>query len=477
MFINVKLTRQENCDLLGLELDSVAKISFEDYVAGVVASEVGNSDVEVCKAQAIAARTFAVNKGVLNGKTITDSSSSDQAFRMKRIDDDLYPNAIHGAEVTSGKILTYNDKPIAAVYSACNGGHTVSAKERWGSERKYLPSQEDPWDDSTKRTGHGVGMSQRGAKAMAKVGKTCEEILAFYYPYTTISTIEQKEGESLVNAKDFIAKVAIALTEQWGYIYGCWHSLWTKADQDRLNKTTDSNRAKSRQYGSKWIGHYVTDCSGLVYWAMHEFGVKVAHHATYLYTDYCKNKGKLSNGQRSDGKELQPGSIVFIKGSKEKIHHVGVYIGDDTCIEAKGAYYGVVTSNLSHWEYWGELKAVDYTNSQKEEAMNMDTATVVGTTSGKVNMRKNPRTNAGIICKIPENDVVVVLDKSNPEWYQVEYTNHVGWVMTQYLKEKNPEPVEEEIDIKTIVDLMRASLEGLSEELEKLEAIINKTVG
>ena len=32
-------------------------------------------------------------------------------------------------------------------------------------------------------TRHGVGMSQRGAQRMAGVyGKTCEEILSFYYP-------------------------------------------------------------------------------------------------------------------------------------------------------------------------------------------------------------------------------------------------------------------------------------------------------
>ena len=36
--------------------------------------------------------------------------------------------------------------------------------------------------------GHGVGMSQNGVKTMADQGKTYEEILAHYYPQTSLHT-------------------------------------------------------------------------------------------------------------------------------------------------------------------------------------------------------------------------------------------------------------------------------------------------
>jgi len=39
--------------------------------------------------------------------------------------------------------------------------------------------------------GHGVGMSQCGADAMAEYGYTCEEIIEEYYPGTTIGFIYQ----------------------------------------------------------------------------------------------------------------------------------------------------------------------------------------------------------------------------------------------------------------------------------------------
>ena len=101
-------------------------------------------------------------------------------------------------------------------------------------EANKMVAQDDPWDDSTKRTGHGVGMSQRGAKAMAQAGKNYREILAFYYPGTEISTIDTtadttgttdgtKGGDKMVLAADFIDKVWITLNDGWGYIQSTAH--------------------------------------------------------------------------------------------------------------------------------------------------------------------------------------------------------------------------------------------------------------
>ena len=37
--------------------------------------------------------------------------------------------------------------------------------------------------------GHGVGMSQYGAKYLAEEGKTAEEIIAYYFPGTTAEKV------------------------------------------------------------------------------------------------------------------------------------------------------------------------------------------------------------------------------------------------------------------------------------------------
>lgn len=211
MDISVRITREENAQYFGVQIDDVVKVPLEEYVAAVVASEIGNAHLEACRAQAVASRTFAVSKGVLDGRVISDASSTDQAYRAKRYNRTLYPNAVQAAKDTEGQILLYNGEPINAVYSACNGGRTVSSEERWGGARPYLIAQDDPWDDSTVRTGHGVGMSQRGAKHAASIGKTYLEILAFYYPGTGF-----EGGERMTTAFEFIEKVLIPYREGWG---------------------------------------------------------------------------------------------------------------------------------------------------------------------------------------------------------------------------------------------------------------------
>ena len=446
VMISVKITRDSNAEYFQCDVGDTAQVPLEEYVAAVVASEIGNALLEACKAQAVAARTFAVSKGVLSGKTISDSSSSDQAYRANRYNKELYPNAITGTEETSGQILTYNGKPINAVYSSNNGGRTVSAKERWGSDRPYLIAFDDPWDNSTKRTGHGVGMSQRGAKYAASIGKSYEEILEHYYPGTQIETIDEG-SDQVVTAAEFVDKVWIPLNEGWGYIYGTWGSMWT------AEKQAAATREQTVKYGSKWIGHMVTDCSGLVRWAMKQLGVDIVHHATYQYTDASSPKGKLKNGRREDGQPLLPGTLVFLQGSEAKIHHVGVYVGEGVVIEAKGTQSGVVTSGLDKWDHWGMLKTVDYTDAADmdytpETPSDADSKGVVqgivDNPNTWLNVRSKPSKNAPVNFQVQKGWIVDILATSDDgQWYQIRHNGRTGWASAQYI---DILPVEEEPD-------------------------------
>ena len=478
MNIYVKLTRQENADHFGVFLFDTVSVDLEEYVAAVVASEIGNSALSACKAQAVAARTFAINKGVLDGKTITDSSSTDQAYRAKRYDYDMYPHAIQATKATAREILVYNGRPISAVYSACNGGRTVSSQERWGSVRPYLIAQDDPWDNSTTRTGHGVGMSQRGAKAMAAAGKSYREILAFYYPGTDVSQINSEVGGHMVTAKAFIEQALIPLQEGWGYIYGTWGSVWTKEQQDK------ATREQTVKYGAQWIGKKVTDCSGLIRRALYNLGENIVHHATYQYTDWCSAKGKLINGQRSDGQPLKPGSLVFLQGSESKIHHVGVYIGDDTCVEAKGTRSGVVTSQLSHWDHWGECKLVDYSgvdyNDNADIAPEIPSDAISKAEAEPVrgeaanprtwlNVRSKPQSGAPLVCQIKRGTVVDVLAQDG-DWVQIRTGGRIGWADAAYINILDPEEDPEEVP----VEIPKAAPESYtSEETDRLVVVLS----
>lgn len=180
--MKVKITTPENMSYYNCAKNTIIEVDLEDYVTCVVASEIGNAKLEACKAQAVAVRTFAIARGVLSGKPISDNASVAQAYRGNRID---YKVCQMAAQQTMGQILTYNGKPISAVYCSANGGRTYSSEEVWGTKNSYLIAQSDPWDKNTKK-GHGVGMSQSGAINAAKWGKSYKDILAFYYPSTKL---------------------------------------------------------------------------------------------------------------------------------------------------------------------------------------------------------------------------------------------------------------------------------------------------
>jgi len=167
----------------------------------------------------------------------------------------------------------------------------------------------------------------------------------------------------MINISDLIAKFRYALDNGWGYIWGTAGVKWTEAKQKA------ATREQTVKYGSKWIGHYVADCSGLFSWAFKQLGGQMYHGSNTMYLKWCTDKGSLSKGKRSDGKALKPGTAVFCwDGSTYS--HVGLFVGDGTVIEAAGTRQGVITSKVTDgkWVNWGELKGVDYSGSAPEPA-------------------------------------------------------------------------------------------------------------
>lgn len=244
----------------------------------------------------------------------------------------------------------------------------------------------------------------------------------------------------MVTAKQFIDMCVIPYKEGWGYIYGQWGATWTAAKQ------AAATREMTVRYGAKWIGKRVTDCSGLIRWALDMLGETIVHHARYQYTDHCTNKGKLIGGRREDGTLPLPGSAVFLQGSQAHIHHVGVYVGHDVVVEAKGTNYGVVTSHLAHWDHWGELKVVDYTGAAELESVlpeeleqeDAQAGTVVRAVACNpqswLNVRALPESGAAKLFQVPKGATVEVLDAGEPEWWQIRYGGRVGWAYAEYLR-------------------------------------------
>ena len=182
--VRVKTTRDGS--------NAIRTMDLEEYLRGVLPSEIkaGSCPLEAQCAQAIAARTYAALRvQQRTGKLYdVDDTAGCQAYGARP------PTATSDRAVTMtrGIVLTFGGALIDAVYTDSNGGRTKSALERWGSACPYLVDKPDPYDNSTKVSGHGVGMSQTGAAQAAKQGLSYKAILAFYYPGATIATMKEE---------------------------------------------------------------------------------------------------------------------------------------------------------------------------------------------------------------------------------------------------------------------------------------------
>lgn len=275
--------------------DKVEEMYIEEYVRGVVAAEMpAEFGLEALKAQAVAARTYALSHMEAfggtkskegNGADVCDTVS-DQVYIKKEDRLNAWPekskadywNKITEAVVeTSGEVLEYDNKLVMApYYFAASSGKTESAADVFAENEPYLKSVDSPGEEIAPTTtkfsyssltskinsaypkaalnssklktqisiksrtsagsvkeikvgnvtisganfrrilglnssnftlsfgltgvdiickghGHGVGMSQWGANAMAKDGKSYKDILCHYYSGVEVKKISNEE--------------------------------------------------------------------------------------------------------------------------------------------------------------------------------------------------------------------------------------------------------------------------------------------
>lgn len=136
--------------------EKINKIDLEEYVIGVVAAEMPASfHDEALKAQAIAARTYAVykiktsnkeydliadisNQAYINKKQMQEKWKEDYAYYYEKI--------MNAVKNTENKIMTYEDEVIISYYFAMSNGNTENVTSVFGEQKDYLVSVESLWD-------------------------------------------------------------------------------------------------------------------------------------------------------------------------------------------------------------------------------------------------------------------------------------------------------------------------------------------
>lgn len=297
---------------------NASTIDFEEYIAGVVSNEAYSSEgMEALKAQAVAARTYAINLTNYCEKTISNSTNA-QTFTK-----DINDRAREAATSTAGEILVdsngkifgaqydsfcYDDKDCPDAKKNADGTYSVTYTKVPNGE-KHVITLSDPkqYGRITHGQGHAHGMSQLLSYQMAKEGKTYQEILSYFYsdgvtinlvlsPTTTEGgtiinkpiehylsavgtninnmnqTIYSQVRKAGVGTREGVVAAAVTLINnfysQTGYLlpYELYPS--GKYSGYGMDPSWGTNTGRS-DYPSNGL-----DCSGFVSWAIHNGGFK-----------------------------------------------------------------------------------------------------------------------------------------------------------------------------------------------------------
>jgi stage II sporulation protein D len=150
------------------QLILIHALPLETYVIGIVSSEVPHSwPLEALKAQAIAARTYAVWQKFrrLDKNYHMESSVLDQVYGGAQREHSLAEQAVRQ---TQGQILTYDGKPIEAYFHATCGGKTESAQEAWGKNLPYLPGSKCGYCKTAKQYHWTYNISKKNLRSALK---------------------------------------------------------------------------------------------------------------------------------------------------------------------------------------------------------------------------------------------------------------------------------------------------------------------
>jgi stage II sporulation protein D len=129
----------------GSDMTIINRISLEEYLYGVVPKEMsGTWPLEAQKAQAVAARNYAIEKLGSHNQHGFDLCATTHCQVYGGFDSEHERSRI-AVDETRGKFLTYNGDLVTPFYHSNSGGHTENSENIWSSPIGYLKGVADPF--------------------------------------------------------------------------------------------------------------------------------------------------------------------------------------------------------------------------------------------------------------------------------------------------------------------------------------------
>ncbi len=130
--------------------------------------------------------------------------------------------------------------------------------------------------------------------------------------------------------------------------------------EERIQKIVDTARRYLGVPYKRAAGHYqapeVFNCSTFTRFIFEKVGKNLPKKAIT----------QASRGRKIKPKNIQPADLVFIRGARgyytdkfpDGVGHVGIYIGDNKIISARGRYKKVVAEKLKNYLKKGQFRII-----------------------------------------------------------------------------------------------------------------------
>ena len=181
----VFLNEEKTVTIKNNETKEEKNLELEEYIIGVVAGEMPASfEIEALKAQAIAARSYAMNKINTSNETydlVTDVTNqvyitTDEMKNKWQSEYDYYYEKIKNAVLeTQGLVMKYNNEIISAYYFAMSNGSTEDVSLVFGESKDYLQSVDSSWDENVKN--FTVETNIKKEEFCKKLDISCDDII------------------------------------------------------------------------------------------------------------------------------------------------------------------------------------------------------------------------------------------------------------------------------------------------------------
>ena len=127
---------------------AVNRVELENYIRGVVPNESPASwPLEALKAQAVAARSYALGTGTSNAVFDHYDTVASQVYGGYSSENARTNRAVAR---TRGEVLRHNGEVIVAYFHSTSGGYTENNENVWGgAPLAYIRGVRDPWDKTS----------------------------------------------------------------------------------------------------------------------------------------------------------------------------------------------------------------------------------------------------------------------------------------------------------------------------------------